>query len=131
MAKALANVATCRLCIRRRFWRLFSYYEPQILHTLTMLIASGDDIDPCGIDTCVTEDVGQLCNVLFDFIEHTGEQVAQVVREHLLRVDICLDAQRFYLPPDIRAADGFARAGHENHTAFNILLCCVAEHFLS
>ena len=53
------------------------------------------------------------------------------MREHLLRVDICLDAQRFHLPPDIRAADGFARAGHKNHTRLDPLLCCVAEQFLS
>lgn len=77
----------------------------------------------------MAENIRKLGNILFDSVKHTGEQVAQVVREHLLRIDICLDAQCFHLPPDIRAADGFACAGHKNHTALDILLCCVAEQF--
>ena len=95
-----------------------------------MFGAGGDNVNPCGVDTAVTENVGKLGNVLFDAVKHPGEQVAQIMRKHLLRIDIRLDAQRFHLPPNIRAADRLARACYKNHTAFNILLCCIAEQFL-
>ena len=55
----------------------------------------------------------------------------QVMGKYLLRVDTRFLTQEFHLPPDIRPIDGLARAGHENHPAFDSLLRCVAEQFLS
>lgn len=101
-----------------------------IFHTAAVLGAGGDNVNPRGIDAAVTENICKLGNILFNSVEHTGEQVAQVMRKHLLRIDICLYTECFHLSPDIRAAYGFACAGHKNHTAFNSLLCCIAEQFL-
>lgn len=101
-----------------------------ILHPLAVLRAGGDDINAGRIDAAVTENVGELCNVLFDAVKHPGEQVAQIVRKHLFRVDLRLLAQGFHLPPDICPVDGLARAGHENHPAFDPLLRRIAEQFL-
>ena len=41
-----------------------------------MFSAGGDDINSCRVDAAVTENVGKLGNVLFDTVEHPGEQVA-------------------------------------------------------
>ena len=78
----------------------------------------------------MTENVGQLGNVLFDAVKHPGEQVAQVMGKYFLRVDTRFLTQGFHLPPDICPIDGLARASHENHPAFDPLLRCVAEQFL-
>ena len=59
-----------------------------MFHPAAVLCASGDDVNSCGVNTVVTENVGKLGNVLFDSVKHTGEQVAQIVRKHLLRVDV-------------------------------------------
>ena len=53
-----------------------------------MLRAGADNIDPRGVDTAVTENIGEFGNILFDAIKHAGEQVPQVMREHLVRIDI-------------------------------------------
>ena len=67
-------------------------YQMHIFHSLAVLRAGGDDINSCCVNAAVTENIGKLGDVLFDSIEHTGEQVAQVVRKYFLRVDICLRA---------------------------------------
>ena len=101
-----------------------------IFHTAAVLGAGGDDIYAGGVDTAVPENIRKFCYILFNAVKYPCEQVAQVMRKHLLRIDICLYTECFHLSPDIRAAYGFACAGHKNHTAFNSLLCCIAEQFL-
>lgn len=58
-----------------------------ILHPAAVFRAGGDDIDAGRIDAAVTEDIRQLGNVFFDTVKYTGEQVAQIVGKHLLRVN--------------------------------------------
>ena len=79
-------------------------YQMHIFHSLAVLRAGGDDINSCCVNAAVTENIGKLGDVLFDSIEHTGEQVlfqrvigpgeqvAQVMRKHLFRIDIRLHA---------------------------------------
>ena len=95
-----------------------------------MLRAGADDIDPRRIDTAVTENVCELGDVLLNTVKHTGEQVAQVVWKHLIRIDVRFLAQRFHIPPDIRPADRLATARDEDTARFDPLLRCVAEQFL-
>lgn len=52
------------------------------------------------------------------------------MRKDLLRVDIRFFTQGFHFPPYICAAYRFAGSRYKNHTAFNILLYCIAEQFL-
>ena len=73
-----------------------------------MLESCGGDINPCGVDTGMPENIGQLGDILFDAVKGSGEQMAQVMGEDLLRRDLCLLAKCFHLPPDIMAADGFS-----------------------
>ena len=64
----------------------FLYYQPHIFHALTVFIASGDNINSCGVDATVTKDICELCNILFDTIESAGKQVAQIMWKDLLRI---------------------------------------------
>ena len=61
----------------------FLYYQVQILHAAAVLRAGGNDIDAGRIYAWVTENVRQLCNILFNSIEHTGEQVPQIMGKYL------------------------------------------------
>lgn len=62
----------------------FLYHKPHILHTLTVLCACGNDIDSGGVDTAVTENVGKLCNIIFDAVKHTGKKVTKIVRKNIV-----------------------------------------------
>ena len=42
------------------FRAVFSYHQLHVLQMSAVLVAGGNDIDPCGVDTAVTEDVGEL-----------------------------------------------------------------------
>ena len=75
-----------------------------------MLRSGGNDVNSCGIDACVPEKIGKLGNILFNAVEHTGKQMAQIMRKYFLRTDVCLGAQGFHFTPDVDTADGFAGA---------------------
>ena len=111
------------------FGRLL-YYQPHTFHSSAVFRAGGNDVDACRVDAAVTEDVGELGDVLFHVVEHAGKQMPQVVRKNLFGVDTCRLAQCFHFAPDGRPADGFSRAGHKDHPAFDFLLRCIAKQFL-
>ena len=119
-----------RIMCSRCFQRLFSYHQPHMLHGFAMLVASGDDIDPRGVDAAVTENVGELGNVLFNAAKRAGKQVAKIVRKDLVRIDVGVFAQLFHLPPDVRAADRFAAARHEDWSCCDMLLFGILQQFL-
>ena len=106
------------------------YYQPHIFHTLTVFIAGGNDINSCGVDTAVTENIGKLGNILFNPVKHPCEQMTKVMWEHFLRIYACLLTKPFHLPPDVGATYRFACAGDKNRTCLDFLLRCIAEQFL-
>ena len=63
----------------------FLHHKPQLLDFAAVLRARGHDVNAGGVDAAVTQDVGQLGYVLLDPIERAGEQLPQIVREHLAR----------------------------------------------
>ena len=65
-----------------------SHYQSHIFHSPPVLCSSGNDIDSCGVDAAVTEDVGKLGDVLFHSVEDTGKQMAKVVRKDLFGIDV-------------------------------------------
>ena len=91
----------------------FLYYQPHILHTLTVFVAGGDNINSCGVDAAVTKNICELCNILFDTIESAGEQVAQIVWKNLLRIYSCLLTKAFHFPPNVSTARWLTGAGYE------------------
>ena len=70
-----------------------------------MFDTRGNDINARRVDAAVTENVGELGNILFNTVEHPREQMPQVVREYLTRIDIGVRAEFFHLSPDHRTAD--------------------------
>ena len=98
------------------FGAVSSYNQPHILHSSAVLVACGYDIDPRGVYTAVTEDVGEFGDVLFQPVKRAGEQMAQVVRKYLIRIHVRVLTQRLHLPPDIRTADRLAAAGDKDRT---------------
>ena len=101
-----------------------------MLHSFAVFITGGNDINSCGIDTAVTKNVGKLCNILFDTVKHSCEQMPQVMRKHLLRIDSCLFAKSFHLSPDVGTAYGLSGFGNENTSRLYSLLRRIAEQFL-
>ena len=81
-----------------------------------MFSPGADDINARRIDAAVTEDVGEFGDVLFNAVEYAGEQVSQVVRKHLVRIDVCFFTKRFHISPNVRPADRFAAACDEDTT---------------
>ena len=85
-----------------------------MFHPSAVFIAGGNDINSCCVDTAVTENIGEFCNVLFNAVKNTSEQVAQIVRKYFLWIYPRLLAKSFHLPPDIRAAYWFACSCNKN-----------------
>ena len=100
-----------------------------IFHSAAVLGAAGNNINPCGVDVGMTQNIRKLGYVLLNAVEHSRKQVPQVVRKHLSGIDIRFFAERFHLPPNVGAADGFTRFCDEDHAGFNCLFRCIAEQF--
>lgn len=106
------------------------YYQPHIFHTLTVFVTGSDNINSCGIDTAMTENISEFGNVLFYAVECSCEQVAQIMGKHLLRIYPCLIAKAFHFTPNVSSAHRLATSCYENSTRCNFLRCCIAEQFL-
>ena len=101
-----------------------------MLHALAMFFAGGDNIDPRGINTAVTENVREFCNILFNTVKGARKKMAKIMRENLVRIHICLFAKVFHFPPDICAADRLTGPCNKDRTCCNMLLLGVLQQFL-
>ena len=79
-----------------------------------MFRAGTDDIDSGSVNTAVTEDVGELGDVLLNPIEYPDEKMPQVMGKHLIRADVGFHTQRLHIPPNVRSADRLAAARDED-----------------
>ena len=75
----------------------------------------------------MSKDVGELGDVLFDAVKRAGKEVAQVMREHLVRIHVRVIAKGFHFPPDIRPADRLAAAGDKDRACCNVLFFGVLQ----
>ena len=91
-----------------------------------MLLPCGHDIDSGGIDTAVTQDVGQLGNVLFDAVEGPGKQLSQIVGKHLAFLNTGSFAQLLHLPPDAAAVQRLPLTVLEDHPGGDLFFFGVA-----
>ena len=66
---------------------LFLHHKSQSLDLSAVFGAGGHNIDPCGINAAVSQNIRQLCNVLLDAIKGSGKELAQIVGKNLGRVD--------------------------------------------
>ena len=94
-----------------------------------MLITGGDDIDTSSVNAAVTENIGELGDVLFKLVKCSCKEMAQIVRKHLIGIDVCLFAQRFHFTPNICTVDGLARFRNEYRSCFDVSFSGIAEQF--
>ena len=95
-----------------------------------MFRAGRDDVDPCRIDAAVPKNICELSNILFDAVEHTGEQMAKIMRKHFFGIHLCFKAEVFHFSPDVCAAYRLARAGNKNRARRYLLLGYIPKQFL-
>ena len=74
-------------------------------------------VDACGVDAGVAENVRQPGQVTLYGVIRSGEQVAEIVGEHLGRLHSSAFAQAFHIPPDVGAVKGPPRPRHEHRPA--------------
>ncbi len=86
-----------------------------------MLVAGGDNINSCRVDTAMIEDISELGDVLFDTVKCTGEKVTEIMRKYFLRVHPCLFAKIFHFSPNVRAAHLLTGSGYKYGTRCNFL----------
>ena len=74
-----------------------------------------------GVDAGVAQNIRQPGQVLFQRVVRPGEQVAQVVGEHLARLHSGALAQPLHIPPDVGAVHGLSRPRHEHRSSGDFL----------
>ena len=74
------------------FFALFSDDQPHLLHSLSVLRSRRNDIYARRVDTAVSENIGELGDILFYPVEYPREQMPQVVRKNLFGVNVRLRA---------------------------------------
>ena len=79
-----------------------------------MFIAGGNNVNSCGVDTAVAENIGEFCDILFNAVKYSREEMAQVVRKYFLWIYPRLLAQRFHFTPNIGAAYWLACSCNKN-----------------
>ena len=125
--RRLSNFNKCNIISIMSLPSLPLYYQPHSLHTPSVFVAGGDDINSRGVDAGVAQNIGKLGDIPFNLIKNSRKEMPQIVRKDLLRIDICRPAQRLHLTPNIGAAHRLAASCNENRTVRNFLLCCKAE----
>ena len=98
---------------------LFLDYKAQAFDLTTMLYTGCDNIDTGSIDGAVSQNIGQLGDVLFDAIESAGKEFSQVVGKDLRRLHAGSLTQFLHSGPDITTVQRFAGASNEYHAGDN------------
>ena len=117
--------------LNRRFFYACLYDQAHRFHSPAVFGAGGDDINSGGVNAGMSENIRQLGNILFDSVKYPGEQMPEIMRKNLLRIDVGCAAEGFHFPPDIRAAYCPAGSGDKNHAGFDAMLGGVAEQFFT
>ncbi len=85
-------------------WFFFCLHNKAKPFNLAAVFGAGShDIDAGSVDGTVTKNVRQLGDVLFNAIEGTGEQLAQIMGKDLTWFYTCGFAQLFHCRPDVTA----------------------------
>ena len=102
-------------------------YQAQTLQLPGMLRAGGDQVDAGGLDAAVAQHVRQLRHVPADPVKGPGEQVPQVVGEHLGGRHPRPGAQGFYLRPDLPAGKTGSASGEKDLAGGGVLFFGVLQ----
>ena len=96
--------------------------KSQTLYFPAVFQAGGHDIDSGGVHAAVAQNVRQLGNVLFQTIEGSGEQLAQIVGKHLAGLHPGFFAQSLHLRPNIAPVQRLSVSGNKDCSTTSILL---------
>ena len=105
------------------------YNQIHLFQTRPVFASGGDDIHARGVDAAVSENVGELCDVLLEAVKGPGEQVPQIMRKDLVRAHPRRGAQRLHLAPDIRPADRSSVPRNKDRSCCNTLFFGVLQQF--
>lgn len=94
-----------------------------------MFFAAGGEVDAGGVDGRMTEHVCQAHNVAAGGIKNGGKKMAQIVREHFLRVHTGTNGEVFHLAPYLSPGQTFSACGEKEFTAGDFLFCGVVKQF--
>ena len=75
----------------------------------------------------MTENVGELGDVFFKLIKRPCKQMTQIMRKHLIGIDVSLLTQGFHFPPDICAVNGLARFRNKDCSCFDMSFGGIAK----
>ena len=92
-----------------------------------MLCAGGNQVDACGFDAAVAQQVSQFGNVPAGSVEDRGKQVPQIVRKHFSRLHACVLAQPFQFRPDLAAAKFLSAFGAKDRAGSGFLFLGVLQ----
>lgn len=90
--------------------------QMKAFQSFDMFASRGNEIDPGGVDGAVTQYVGQLRHVPADAVETAGEQMPQVVGEHLSGFHIGHAAQLLHFQPDLFSGQTLPASGEKDLT---------------
>ena len=90
--------------------------QSQPIQLSSVLRSGGEQVDSGGGQIAVAQHIGQLHHIVGTAIKRLGEQVPQVVGEHLFRRDSRCTAQCFHFRPDLFSGNRLTASG-EKHLA--------------
>ena len=96
-----------------------------------MFDAGGHDINPGGVDTAVTQDVGKLGDVLLDTIESSSKELPQVMGKHLGFFHTRNLTKLFHLPPNSTAVKRFSALANKDRPGRDMLVLSIIQQQFS
>ena len=106
---------------------LYLQQQIQSFHFLTVLRTGCHNIDSGSIDTAVSEDISQLGDIFFYFIESSCKKFPSVVGIYFIRIHTGSLAETFHLSPDIAAVHWLSVSGAEDDTASYLLFLGICQ----
>lgn len=94
-----------------------------------MFDAAGDEIDACGLDGGMAEDIGESHDVVAAGVKRCGKEMTQVMREHFAWCDAGDDGESFHFGPDLSTRQAFSARGEKNLAVGDFLFCGVLQKF--
>ena len=88
-------------------------------------------VDPCGIDTAVSEDIRKVADVFMYAVVGAREEMAEVMWECFLQCNACFFGVLFHFRPDVAAVYRVSVFRDEDCAAPDVVLFAVVEQFHS
>ena len=113
---------------------LISYLmnQSELLQLFHMFRAGGNQINPGGFNTGVSQYIREFSDISAHFIKCCGEKMPEIVWEYLAGFNSCVSAQLFHLIPNLSSGNSPSASGEKELTGgdfifLRILLQLAAE----